>query len=396
MTSTLAVDGGTPTRTAPFPTWPVYDDTEEKALLSVLQSGRWGSTSGEVVARFAEEFCRFQGAAYGVPVANGTLALVAALRAAGVGPGDEVIVTPYTFIASASSVVLSGAVPVFVDVLPDTLLIDPGAAAAAITPRTKAIMAVHIAGCPCDMDALLDVAGAHGISVVEDAAQATGAEWRDRRVGAIGDIGTFSFQSSKNMTAGEGGIIVTDDAALADRAWSLANVGRSRQGAWYQHDIIGWNLRLTEFQAAILRAQLGRVPQQASVRSRNATELTARLNDIPGVTPLRVDDRVTAHGWHLYVVQLAGGLDKQSFLRALTAEGVPCSAGYVTLNRNEALRDAARAAAGDPSLTFTDCPVAQSAERNVAWMPQNILLGDSADVADVADAVAKVAGALTP
>ena len=396
MTAELAIHGGTPVRSAAFPAWPVFDETEEEALLSVLRSRRWSSISGDVVSSLETEFASLHEAEHGVAVANGTLALVAALRAVGIGPGDEVIVPPYTFIASASSVVLSGAVPVFADVQPDTLLIDPEAVSAAITPRTKAIMAVHLAGCPCDMDALTEIAEAHGIVVIEDAAQAVGAEWRSRRVGAIGAIGTFSFQSYKNITAGEGGMILTNDSALADATWSIANVGRRRSGGWYEHSIIGWNLRLTEFQAALVRAQLGRLPEQSRVRAANAAVLSDLLTETPGVNPLKVDQRVTAHSWYTYNVRLDASLPKDAFVEALAAEGIPCQGGWDSLNRNPALRDAVRDLVEDASADFPACPVSEAAVADSFWLPQSVLLGTPADMEDVAHAMAKVAAAIAP
>ncbi len=227
MSTQLAIDGGTPIRTAPFPAWPIYDEREERNLLEVLRSGQWG-IGGSKVAQFEQRFAEYQGAAFGVCVPNGTLALQMALNTLGIGPGDEVITTPYTFIATASAVIQQGAVPVFVDIDLDTYDIDPRWLEAAITPRTKGIVPVHLAGRPADMDAIMDVARRHGLRVLEDACQAWGAEWRGRRVGAIGDLGAFSFQSSKNVAAGEGGMVITNDEALGELCWSLHNVGRVR------------------------------------------------------------------------------------------------------------------------------------------------------------------------
>jgi dTDP-4-amino-4,6-dideoxygalactose transaminase len=238
----LAVFGGTPVRTEPFPVWPIYGEEEEKLLLEVLRSQKWGGTGKSAVPELAPKlpelelrFADMHEAKHAVSVVNGTIGITVALQAAGVRPGDEVIIPAYTFIATASSALLFGAIPVIVDVDPDTLLIDPDKVEAAITPKTKAIVAVHIAGAPADMTRLQSIAKRHNVRLLEDSAQGVGAEWDGRRVGAIGDLGTFSFQSGKNITAGEGGIILTNDDELADRAWSLANVGRIRQGGWYQH-----------------------------------------------------------------------------------------------------------------------------------------------------------------
>ncbi|HEX2036730.1 MAG TPA: DegT/DnrJ/EryC1/StrS family aminotransferase [Chloroflexota bacterium] len=405
--TTLALDGGTPVRRAPFPSWPEWDERDERALLEVLRSGKWGSSAGSRVTEFQTRFAAFQDAAHGVAVTNGTAALEVALRAVGVQPLDEVIVPPYTFVASATAVLAIGAMPVFCDILPDTYLIDAADAARRVTPRTKAIVAVHIGGQPADMDAVLEVAQRHQLKVVEDAAQAHGASWRGRRVGAIGDAGTFSFQSSKNLNAGEGGIVLSNDRALAERAWSLANVGRVPQGAWYQHELMGFNLRLTEFQGALLLSQMERLPQQFEHRERNARYLDLALAQVPGITPQARDERVTGHAHHLYLFRYDerafGGRDRAWFLRALRAEGIPCSPGYTTpLYRMKAVIDerrkwAALAQAAGRAVDLPDSPDAEAlpvTERACAgegvWLTQSVLLGTEADMAQIVEAVAKV------
>src|SRR5947209_3792751 len=220
-TTRLAFHGGPPVRARPWPRWPVFDEREVEALAEVVRSGRWSVHGGTKVNGFAEQFARLHDARFAAPCTNGTQAIEIALRAVGVKAGDEVIVPPYTFIATASAVVQVNAVPVFVDIDPDTYNLDPRHVEAAITERTAAIVAVHVAGCPAEMDALGEIARRRGLKLVEDAAQAVGAAWRGRRVGALGDAGTFSFQASKNLNAGEGGIVVTDQEAVYETAWSL-------------------------------------------------------------------------------------------------------------------------------------------------------------------------------
>lgn len=397
MTATLALHGGEPIRTGPFPTWPAAPaaDPTETELTDVLTSGRWGSTHGSRVAAFEEDFARYQQAAHCVCVCNGTLALVAALRAAGVGIGDEVVVPPYTFIASAAAVTFVGAVPVFADIAPDTHLLDPGAAEAAITPRTRAVMPVHIAGRPCDMDAFAALGRAHGIAVIEDAAQAHGAEWRGRRVGALADLGTFSFQSSKNISAGEGGAVVTNDDRLADLLYSLANVGRVRGGAWYQHEHLGYNLRLTEFQAAVLSGQLRDHPGLQRRRESNAALLRTLLGQLDGVWLPPEDPAVTAHGRHLFLVRLpdlGGAGRRDAFVRALAAEGIPCSSGYVGLHRNAALREEIASLTKRLDLPYAEpvVPVTDRLASDTLWLPQPTLLGTPEDVHDIVAAFRKV------
>ena len=269
-----------------------------------------------------------QGAAHALCVTSGTAALEIALRALGVGPGDEVITTPYTFVATPSAAFLTGAQPVFVDINPDTYLLDPLQVEKAITPRTRAIMPVHIAGCPVDMDGIMDVARRHNLSVIEDACQAWGAAWNGRPVGAIGDVGCFCFQASKNINAGEGGALVTNQSEIAERCWSLHNVGRIRTGAWYQHEFLGWNYRMTEWQGAILLAQFERLPEH--MRNEGPTTpayLSARLRRLGASVPAKVDPRVTGHAWHLYMAtydpDAFGGKSCTEFITMLRAEGIP-------------------------------------------------------------------------
>jgi dTDP-4-amino-4,6-dideoxygalactose transaminase len=397
MASNLAIHGGAPARTTPFPAWPQADDTAAKNLAEVHTSGLWGSTHGARVAEFEGLFAAYQDAAHCVAVSNGTLAIDAALRALGVGPGDEVILPPYTFIASASAVLFVGAVPVFADVDPGTHLLDADAVRRAITPKTKAIMAVHIAGRPCDMDAILAVAGEHGLPVLEDSAQAHGAAWRGRKIGAIGNVGTFSFQTSKNISSGEGGAVVTNDDALANTVYSLANVGRVREGGWYEHHSVGYNLRLTEFQAAILLPALARHPEEQAVREAAAVRLSELLSGVDGVRVAAPDDRVSAHGRHLFVFRVPGRRDKKdAIVKALAAEGLPCSGGYVGLHRNDAvIANATRNAAitGD-AYTPAEAPVCDELTSDTIWLTQNVLLAGPDEQHDVADAIAKVLGAV--
>ncbi len=282
----LAVDGGLPVRTRPFASWPVFGENEERLLLEVLHSGDWGILSGNKVTAFQERFAAFQNARFCLCVPNGTLALELALLALGIGEGDEVILPAYTFIATASAVLRVGAKPVFADIDLDTYTLDPAAVPAALTERTRLLLPVHLAGRPADMDSLLSVAREHNLRLLEDACQAWGAEWRGVRVGAQGDLGAFSFQSSKNLTAGEGGALVTNQPELYERCWSLHNVGRVRSGAWYQHELLGLNLRMTEWQGAVLLAQIERMEEHARRREQNAGYLIEALSQVQGLEEL--------------------------------------------------------------------------------------------------------------
>jgi len=393
MSNPLAIDGGTPVRSQPFPAWPVFDHREERALLEVLHSGHWGALTGTKVPAFEKAFAQFQDAAYGVCVPNGTIALELALRALGVGPGDEVITTPYTFIATASAAFAVGARPVFVDIDPDSLNLDPDRLEAAITERTKVIAPVHIGGHSADMDGVLRVAAAHGLRVLEDAAQAWGASWRGRRVGALGDLGIFSFQSSKNITAGEGGIVLTNDAELAELCWSIHNVGRVPGGEWYQHERLGSNLRMTEWQAAVLLAQLERLPEQLALREANARYLAERLAAVPGLTPLPTDPHVTQHARHLFAIRFEpaafGDRSRDEFLAAWRAEGIAAtSAGYIPLHQSPAIRRALESRFEVHDLP--SFPVAERAAQNTLWLFQNALLDDRAGLDTIVEAALKI------
>lgn len=384
--SHLALMGGQPVRSQPWPVWPQGGETEKQNLLRVLESGVWGGYN-EIVSEFERAFAQLHQANHCIAVANGTTSLEAALRVLHVGPGDEVIVPPYTFIATANAARLVGATPVFVDIEPDTYNLNVEAVEAAITARTKAIIAVHFAGHPADMDALLDLADKAGISVVEDAAHAHGTTWRGRPVGTLGQIGSFSLQESKNLTAGEGGILITDNGELANELRSFVNQGRALDGEWYEHANLGSNLRITAWQAAILMAQLSRFEEQLERRMNNARRLRAILAEVDGLEPMRWDERVEKHAHHLFMMRYNAdrfaGLPRETFVDALRAEGIDCSTGYVhplyyqpPLNEKHAI--------------IHECPVAEQACREVIWLTQNMLLADPEEMEDIGHAILKI------
>lgn len=384
--SKLALLGGEPLRSAPWPIWPQGGESEKARLLQVLDSGVWGGFN-DVVEEFEAAFATLHGAKHCLAVANGTTSLEAALRVLGVGHGDEVIVPPYTFIATANAARLAGATPVFVDVEPDTYNLDMAAVEAAITPRTKAIIAVHFAGHPVDLDVLIPLAEKHGIGVVEDAAHAHGTTWRGQPVGAIGHIGSFSLQETKNLTAGEGGILITNDDDLADGLRSFVNQGRSLDGEWYEHANLGSNLRITAWQAAILMAQLENFDLQLKQRMKNARYLHTRLAEVDGLEPMRWDERVETHAHHLFMMRYNSeqfaGLPRDRFVAALQAEGIDCSTGYAyPLYHQPPLNS-------DYSVIH-DSPVAERACKEAIWLTQNMLLADTAAMDDIGNAILKI------
>jgi dTDP-4-amino-4,6-dideoxygalactose transaminase len=418
----LALHGGPPIRQMPFPSWPVWDKREERALLDVLHSGKWWRFSYAVgvelrepesglrsrVVEFQEAFARHHQARFGLACANGTAAIEVLLKALGVGPGDEVIVPAYTYVATASAVLQVNAIPVFVDVDPATYNISPKRVEAAITPRTRAMIPVHFAGQSADMDALIELGRKHRIFVVEDAAHAHGSEWRGKKVGALAEGGTFSFQASKNMTAGEGGLITTNDPKLTALCDSLLWAGREAGRPWYEHYRLGWNYRITEFQAAILLQQLQRLEEQNSCRSQNAARLSQRLAQIEGISPLSVDPRSTAHSYHIYLFRYLqdafAGLPRAQFVQALLAEGIPCFSGYShPLYRNPMFVNKDFYPRGcpftcghyDQEIDFTKyaelCPITERAcATEAVWLEHRLLLGTQQDVDDIANAIEKI------
>ena len=403
----LAIAGGEPIRRTPFPRWPVWNHEEIEAVQAVVESGRWGAQQGPEVRHFEAEFAAYQQAAQGIAVTNGTVALKLALTAAGVGVGDEVIMPGYTFVATATAALEIGAVPVFADIDPQTYTLDPASAATCITPRTRAILPVHLGGRPADMDAIMALAQRHNLVVVEDAAQAWGAAWQGRMAGTLGHVAGFSFQSSKNITAGEGGMILTNDTALGAMARSLSNCGRQPDGLWYAHYVLGGNYRLSEFHGAILRVQLRRYPAQLAQRQANAAYLERALSEVTGITTLRQDERVTSNAYHVLFLQYHpeafGGASKERFLAALHAEGIDgVHAGYslpvyrqpVLLAKNFGLATPPLYSGVYPQMPDygkVAWPVTDRAcDTEALWVRQNMLLGERQDMDDIVAAVAKI------
>lgn len=397
----LALLGGKPVKKTPFPAWPRYDERERQALQTVLESGAWWSTPGNQTKQFEKDFAAYQQAKHGIAVTNGTAALEVALTALGIGPGDEVIVPDFTFVASASAVLFTGALPVLVDVTPDTYCIDPQKVEEAITPHTKAIIAVHLAGHPADLDCLSQIAQSHNLRLVEDSAHAHGSEWRGRRVGAIGDIGTLSFQQSKLMTAGEGGIVMTNDDELERLARSVHDCGRMPGEWFYAHYIYGGNYRLSEWQGAILRVQLSRAEELTDIRLKNAAFLHQALAQIDGITPQRLDPRVTRHGRYAFIfhydAQTFASTPTKTFIRAFNAEGFPNQASYPPLHELSLFKSGAYRKRLSPSQaqaphSFVEekFPNTARAAWETVWIPQTALLGSQEDMAQLVEAVTKI------
>lgn len=337
----LAIDEGKPVRTKPFAPWPYFEKDEIEAVSAVLKSGKVNYWTGEEGRLFEQEFAAFTGCKYAVAVANGTVALELALYALGIGPGDEVIVTSRTFIASASCAVMRGAVPVMADVDPVSQNITAETIREVITPRTKAIICVHLAGWPCDMDPILELAREKGLFVIEDCAQAHGATYKGRPVGSMGDAAAFSFCQDKIMTTGgEGGMLTTNSREVWERAWSFKDHGKSYEAVYHRqhppgfrwlHESFGTNWRMTEMQSAVGRVVLRKLPEWVEIRRRNAAILSQRFSKIPALRVTEPPEEV-GHAYYKYYVfirpeRLKEGWDRDRVMTAVCAEGIPCFSG---------------------------------------------------------------------
>lgn len=392
-----------------WPKWPRWNpETDERQILEVLRSGVWSRAS--VTTQFESEWAKAIGTKRSLSVVNGTNALVTAIKQFHIGPGDEVIVPPYTFIATISSVLLNGAMPVFADIDRETFQIDPNKIEAKITPRTKAILPVHILGLPADMGRIMAIAKKHNLLVIEDACQAHLAEFEHKRVGSIGNAGCFSFQNSKNLAIGEGGAVTSNDEAFMDRCFSYQNLGTpygTAVGSVSSGYIsVGTKIRFTEYQAAIGLAMLKRLDEETTTRNENAAYLKSLLHDIPGIIPYKLYDGVTRAAYHLFPFRFDkrafSGLSREDFIRALRAEGVPCSGGYSLLTNQPYLNDAFQSELYKNSYpasmldfnTYVEqnrCPEnEQLCKEEAVWLTQNMLLGPKSDMDEIAAAIARI------
>jgi dTDP-4-amino-4,6-dideoxygalactose transaminase len=400
MSQPLALLGGCAVRERPFTAWPIFGQPEEARVLAALRSGHWGRLDGKEVSQFEERFARMHGCEHGIAIVNGTVSLRLGLMAAGLEAESEVIIPPYTFFSTASAVLEANMVPVFADIDLDTFNLAPRAFEAAITPRTRAVIPVHFAGQVADMDAILAIARKHKLLVIEDAAHAHGASYKSLRAGSLGDLGSFSFQSSKNLTCGEGGLITTNDAKLAASCRSLHNCGRIPSGVWYEHHVISGNYRLGELQGALLNAQLERLEEQTNSRDANGRYLSDRLANLPGIHPQHRPDDCTRHAYHLFMLRIDGqefGAPRAAVIAALRAEGIPCSPGYgFSLPEQPMFRNRAF---GPYLPRFSDrldyqqvhCPNSDLLCREQAlWLEQAMFLGPREDIDDIHRAFEKV------
>ncbi|HUU29137.1 MAG TPA: DegT/DnrJ/EryC1/StrS family aminotransferase [archaeon] len=389
----LALCGGRPVSETGYEMkWPIVTEDDIEGVKRVAESGAWWRFDGHEVENFEKEFGLYHDARYVLGVNNGTVALEVALRSCGIEAGDEVIVPGITFIASASAVLLVQGIPVFADILEDTCQIDPADVERKITPRTKAIVVVHYGGYPVDMDTILGLAAAHGLKVVEDCAQAHGSEWRGKKVGCLGDIGTFSFQQSKTLTCGEGGAVVTNSGELYNRAYAYHHIGRVLGSGKYEHTSVGPNYRMNEFQGSILRTQLKKLQGQTETRMKNAAILARGLESIPGLEPLKRDERITRRGYYMYVLlydEKTYGVERARYMEAMKAEGAELLLGNsIPVYQLPAFRNMSFGVKGCPltcghykgKMDYAEvhCPVAEEmGNRRIMVILNEVLLAES-------------------
>jgi dTDP-4-amino-4,6-dideoxygalactose transaminase len=411
--SELAILGGTPARSEPYPPWPVHDERDVAAVTAVVKSGHWGGHPypGPHTAEFVRRFAELQGGGYPVTMANGTVTMEVALRAANVGWGDEVIVPAYTFQATAAAPMAAGAIPVIVDIDPETYCIDPQAVETAITPQTKAIIPVHLGAQMADMDAIMEIAERHNLVVVEDCAHAHGARWRGRGAGTIGHFGSFSLQSSKILTAGEGGVLLCRTPGLAARAASIIDCGRPHAEAAPHHEVesydeagqaftMGTNYRLPELQAALGNVAIERFPEQAKQRAEMATYLEESLSEVRGIRLLKRDPRHTTRSFYRYIFAIQPevfGAEHDVVCYALAAEGIPCWVGYEAMHHYElfqpSLSRLAVPSAFPERFAFDEMhlPEAERAcQREAVWLDECVFRAGRQGVDDAVAAIQKI------
>lgn len=406
--SKLAIQGGKPVFKKPhqWPRWPQPDAKDKRRLLGVLAQGNYGLGS-PVIGEFGSRFAEYTKTKYALPVNSGTAALELVIKALEIGPGDEVIVPSYTFVASATCVLELGATVVFADIDPLTINLNLQSVAQSITSRTRAVVAVHFAGNPVDMHGLRKVIGKRKISIIEDAAHAHGMLYRGKAPGHHGVAAEYSFQSSKNMSSGEGGILVTNDKAIFEKAWSFHSFGRLPGRAWYEHHSLSWNHRISAFQAAVLIGELERLEAQTRLRHRHGDFLNHALSGIRGIQP-QVDGDIhpkTRRAYHLYLFRVdprAIGISRDTFLKALAAEGVEGMGGYPIPLQEQPMFRGRRfwhdqypggkpRRPGEPDYRRMSTPHAKKLCAEAVWLPHSWLLGTRQEMQGIVDAVAKVA-----
>jgi dTDP-4-amino-4,6-dideoxygalactose transaminase len=405
--SELALLGGEPVRSSKWLDWPVWNKKAEEPMMELLRSGNWFGGEGSKCQEFEKAYGELINAKRVLATASGTTALITALHVLGVDAGDEVIVSPFTFIATYNVVFNQKALPVFADTDLETFTINPHKIEEKINERTTAILPVHIAGLPADMNRILAIGKKHNLPVIEDACQAWLAEYDNKMCGTLGDLGCFSFQNSKHIPSGEGGALVGSNDALMDRCEAFHNCGRphgSSMKGMGDYPVRGSNKRITEVQAGLLLSQIGRARSDADKRLENALYLDSKLKDIPGIVPYKLADGATRSAYHLYPFRYQkehfDGLPRHKFRAALNAEGIPCGKGYGQ-QYFDGLIEEAISSRGYTRLfskerlnryreELHDLPDNDQLTMEAAWFYQNMLLAEKQDMDDIVNAVQKI------
>ncbi len=400
-----ALLGGTPVKSDAFPGWPVFDASDENAVVDVVRSGHWGRGGSKKVLAFEQQFAQLMNGKACLATSSGTTALFTSLNALGIGPGDEVIVPPYTFVACVNVILGCHALPVFVDTDPQTFQLDATRLDALVTERTRAILPVHLGGATFDVDAVQAFARKHNLAVVEDSCQSHLAEWKGKRTGSFGSAGVFSFQASKNLNSGEGGAIIGPSQEFIEKCYTFHNNGRypAQPGYDFSYANRGFNFRMTEFQGGLLATQLARLESQSVKRTQNAEYLTRMLREIGGLVPVNTYPGCTRNAYHLYMMRYDAhkfdGLPRGKFLKALAAEGVPASGGYSPLNKEPFLKNAFSSRGFQAIYSRERLAMWEDANHTPAndrvcseavWLTQNMLIGPRRDMDQIIDATRKI------
>lgn len=405
----LALLGGKPVRESKFPRWPIWDQHDEDAILPVLRSGVW--SRDDVVTQAEHKFAKAMGAKHCLLTSNGTSALITAIRASGVEGGDEVITTPYTFVATIDAIFLNNALPVFVDIDPETWQIDPSQIEGRINENIKVILPVHILGGLCHMDKINAIAKEHGLKVIEDACEAHFAEWNGKKAGTLGDLGCFSLQNGKQLTCGEGGAILGDDEQTMDFCYSFHNFGRIR-GKYMPRDkgrtpMLGTKVRMAEYQASILMTQMDSLEQETQTRCENADYLTSKISQIPGIVPRKDYDQTNRTSYYYYGFRFKEeefGISRDTFIKALKAEGVPASPGLGVIEGNplhqEGVVDSMLNSRTFQKLFSKErlieyreslhCPETEKLVKETVGFHHNFIMGPKSDIDDIYHAILKI------
>jgi len=401
----LALLGGEKVRTSAWPEWPVWNEEADSEVLKMLYSGKWWRGNGNYVSEFEQQYSELMGTKRCLATASGTTALLIALHVLGIDAGDEVLVSPYTFIATYNVIFMNKALPVFVDTDPETFLLNPEKIEGRITDRTSAIIPVHIYGLPVDMDNVNEIAKKHDLKVIEDACQAWLGEYKGKKLGTLGDLGCFSFQNSKNLPAGEGGAVIGNDDEIMDRCFSFHNCGRPYGSVkrTSNYPTRGSNRRMQQIQAIILLSQMGRIKRDADIRLENANYLDSKLNEIPGIKTYKLVEGNNRSAYHMYpfrfISEEFGNVSRDKFIEALRAEGIPCSSGYGQQNKDGLIEEVLNSR-GYKRL-FSEKRLNQWREENVLpgndqlsreaiTFYQSILLGSKSDMDDIVNAITKI------